>query len=249
MKVHFLALAIIVSTASNAQASTCSKLHSLERQPHPTCHHQSIALVPETCSTLNNSIPKKALKSFNLEALATKRCPLVSLGTKESKCRSIRGTSLIDPQCPHVELSALKTKMFNKSLNIQKLATKRSPVLSLEQERRECRSIRGTSLIDPQSPYAQHTASVSKKVTKPLKVHSDSLISRTSNSKKVADKAILPLSSPRGGLLALEPTGRSTCPKVNILKATSKGNSDGNVKKSKKSTCKAHIQPVFPVKA
>ncbi|CAO3663717.1 unnamed protein product [Umbelopsis ramanniana] len=249
MKVHFLALVIIVSAASNAQASTCSKLHSLERQPHLTCHHQSNALVPETCSTLNNSIPKKALKSFNLEAMATKRCPVVPLGTKKSKCRSIRGTSLLDPQCPHAEPSALKPKTFNKSLNIQTLATKRSLFLSLEQERRECRSIRGTSLIDPQSPYAQPTASVSKKVFKPLKVHSDSPISRTSNSKKAADKAILPLSSPSGGLLALEPTGRSTCPEVNILKAASKGNSDGNVKKSKKSTCKAHIQPVFPVKA
>lgn len=249
MKVHFLALVIIVSTASNAQASTCNKLFSLERQSHPTCHHQSSPVIPETCSLIDSSVLKKALKSFNTNALAIKRCPVVPFGTKKSTCRYIYGTSLIDPQCPHAGPSALKPKTFKGRLDIQNLTTKHSPVLLLEQEQRECRSIRETSLIDPHSHYAQLRASVSKNFVRPLKMYSDSPTSRNYNSNKAADKAVLSLSSPRGGLLALEPTGRSTCPKATISKASSKGNSDGNVKKSKKSICKARIQPLLPVKA
>jgi hypothetical protein len=197
MKVHFFALAIIVSAASNAQAATCNKLHSLERQPHPMCYHQISAMVPKTCSAMNNSSLKKAFKTFNLEALAKKRCPAVPLGTKKPECRSNCGTSLIDPQCPYVE----------------------------------------------------PTAPASKQLTKLLKVRSDLSVPRTSNSKKDFAKFILPLRSSKSDLLALEPTERVTCPKAKISKAAFNGNSNEHVKKTRKSTCKAHIQPVFPVRA
>ncbi|KAI9282954.1 hypothetical protein BC943DRAFT_327990 [Umbelopsis sp. AD052] len=227
MKVHFFVLAIIVSAASNTQAATCNKLLLLERQQHPTCHHQISAMVPKTCSVANHSIPKKVLKSFKLEALATKRCPAVPLGTKKSECRSIRGTSLIDPQCPHTESTALQVQKLTKSLSVQTLAKNRCPVVLMEKE----------------NPPASKNPS--KKDAKSF--ISDSLVLRPSDSEKEISKFKLPLSSPRGDLLALEPTERSTCPKVKKLKAAVNGNS--NVKKAAKSICRANIQPVFPVKA
>ncbi|KAI8584109.1 hypothetical protein K450DRAFT_267484 [Umbelopsis ramanniana AG] len=247
MKVHFFVLAVIASAASNTQAATCNKLHSLERQAHPTCHHQITAMVPKTCSVVNNSNPKKALKSFNLEALATKRCPAVPLRTKKSECRSIRGTSLIDPQCPHAESTTLQTERLTKSLSVRTLERNRCPVVSMEKENREYRSLRGTSRIDAQWSYPEPTVPASNKLTKPWQA--DSPVPRTSNSEKDIGKFKLPLSSPRGNLLALEPSERFTCPNGKKLKAAFNENSNGKVKKATNSVCKAHIQPVFPVKA